>query len=53
MWSDAEINDALKYLKRRFPKADAYQIFVTGKKDYESFEGIRAMSALEYLGNLV
>lgn len=52
-WSDTEVDSGLRYLKERFPEAEAWQIYATGAKKYRSREGIRVMSAIEYLGRLV
>ena len=52
-WADAPINTALTYLKERFPKADCWQISMSGKKDFLSPEGIRVSSALRLLEQLV
>lgn len=51
-WGDAEIDRNLKYLKAKFPKADAWQISATGSKDYVSAEGIRVAPALKLLSEL-
>jgi predicted AAA+ superfamily ATPase len=52
-WADAEIGKGLRYLKARFPKAEAWQISATGRKDYVSPEGIRVSPALPFLATLV
>ena len=52
-WGDAEIDKNLKYLKTKFPEAQAWQISATGKKDYLSPVGIRVSAALILLGQLV
>ncbi len=52
-WSDAPLDKSLRYLKARFPAADAWQISATGSKDYISPEGIRVAPALQLLPNLV
>jgi hypothetical protein len=52
-WSDADVGKGLRYLKRRFPGADAVQIAATGKKDYETDSGIRVRPALGFLRGLV
>lgn len=52
-WADDEVSKPLRYLKNKFPKAEAWQIHATGKKDYETNEGIRVSSALTLLQNLV
>ncbi|MGE3920376.1 MAG: ATP-binding protein, partial [Gammaproteobacteria bacterium] len=52
-WDDSDISPALKYLKRRFPEAEASQISAVGKKDYVDGEGIRICPAIRFLENLV
>ena len=51
--SEARPDKSLRYLKRRFSDADAYQITLEGRKDFVTPEGIRVMPALEYLRQLV
>jgi predicted AAA+ superfamily ATPase len=51
--SDTEIDKGLRYLKARFPQADAWQISATGTRDYVSPEGIRVCPAPVYLAGLV
>jgi predicted AAA+ superfamily ATPase len=48
-WSDDPVNPSLRYLKKKFPDATAWQIHATGKKDYETKEGIRVGPALALL----
>jgi hypothetical protein len=48
-----DISPALRYLKARFPAADAWQISATGQQEYVSREGIRVAPALELLKTLV
>ena len=43
----------LRYLKTRFPEADATQISATGKKDFLTPDGIRVRPALPFLAELV
>lgn len=50
---DAEVDRNLRYLKAKFPKADAWQISATGTKDYVTPEGIRVAPALTLLRTLV
>ena len=50
--SDREISPALRYLKARFPAAEAWQISSGGKQEYVSREGIRVAPALELLKTL-
>ena len=52
-WSDADLGRGLKYLKSRFPDAEAWQISAAGTKDYASPQGIRAAPALKLLSTLV
>lgn len=52
-WADAEIDRSLKYMKARFPEAEAWQISATGTKDYVSPEGIRVCPAPVFLRTLV
>lgn len=52
-WNDAPIDRGLRYLKERFPSADAWQISAVGLKDFLSPEGIRACPALTLLRELV
>jgi hypothetical protein len=40
-WGDTEIDRGLRYLRARFPAAQAWQVSATGSKDYASAEGIR------------
>jgi len=52
-WADSEVSKPLKYLKTRFPDAEAWQISATGTKDFVSPEGIRVSPALSLLTKLV
>jgi hypothetical protein len=52
-WADAEIDRGLRYLKARFPDAEAWQISATGSKDYVSSEDIRVAPAPRLLRTLV
>ncbi|MCP5103346.1 MAG: DUF4143 domain-containing protein, partial [bacterium] len=52
-WNDAPISKGLKYLKERFPQAEAYQISAYGEKDYVTTAGIRVMPAVQFLSNKV
>jgi len=51
-WTDDAIDRNLRYLKARFPRADAWQISAIGNKDYLSPGGIRVAPALRLLGDL-
>ena len=52
-WGDAEPDKSLRYLKVRFPDADAWQVSAAGRKDFVTPEGIRVAPALELLRTLV
>ena len=52
-WSDTEPDRSLRYLKARFPEADAWQISAVGSKDYRSPDGIRVAPAVQLLQTLV
>lgn len=51
--SDTDLHHGLRYLKEKFPKAEAWQISLRGKKDYLSREGIRVAPAWLFLKDLV
>ncbi len=50
---DAEVDRGLRYLKERFPGAQAWQVSQRGTKDYLTPTGIRVAPALQLLGSLV
>jgi len=52
-WADTPVDRNLRYLKKRFPKVDTWQISAAGKKNYITGEGIRISPALEFLGTLI
>lgn len=52
-WGDAGIDGSLRYLKARFPEADAWQISAAGVKDYLGPDGIRVSPAQAFLRGLV
>jgi uncharacterized protein len=52
-WADAAPDRGLRYLKARFPKAEAWQLAATGTRDFQTPEGIRVAPALELLKSLV
>jgi predicted AAA+ superfamily ATPase len=52
-WADMEPDKNLRYLKNRFPKAEAWQISATGRKDFVTPEGIRVAPAMKLLSGLV
>lgn len=51
--SDTAPDKSLRYLKRRFPAADAWQVSARGTRDFRSPDGIRVCHALELLRTLV
>jgi hypothetical protein len=44
---------SLRYLKQRFPEADAWQVSAVGSRDYLTPDGVRVAPALVLLGTLV
>lgn len=52
-WDDAEPDRSLRYLKQRFADAEAWQISMVGRKDFQTREGIRVAPALALLRTLV
>ena len=52
-WADTAVDRGLRYLKARFPTAEAWQVSATGRKDHVTPEGIRVAPALALLGRLV
>ena len=52
-WADDDVSKSLRYLKNKFPNAEAWQIHAAGKKDYETTDGIRVAPALTLLKDFV
>ncbi len=52
-WSDDAVSPALRLMKSRFPKADAWQVSAVGTKDYLGESGVRVAPALRLLETLV
>ena len=52
-WSDSAMDRNLRYLKRRFPDAEAWQLSATGTKDVRTPEGIRLAPASTLLSRLI
>ena len=50
---DADPDRGIRYLRGKFPAAEAWQISATGRKDYVTGEGIRVAPALALLETLV
>jgi uncharacterized protein len=51
-WDDAPVDRGLRYLKERYPAADAWQVSATGTRDFVTPEGIRVAPALKLLSGL-
>ena len=43
----------LRYLRGKFPQCPAWQVSITGGKDFQTPEGIRVAPALTWLRELV
>lgn len=52
-WGDETVDRGLRYLKARFPEAEAVQIGAVGAKDFLSPDGIRVRPALPFLAELI
>jgi hypothetical protein len=52
-WGDTDVDRSLRYLRARFPEAEAWQVSAAGKKDYVTPEGIRVSPALALLNRLI
>lgn len=51
-WGDAEVSPPLRYLKERFPSAEAWQVSAVGTRDHVTADGIRVAPAHALLGTL-
>ena len=51
--AEARVDRSLRYLKRRFPDAEAWQVVAEGAKDFIDPEGIRVTPAHLFLAGLV
>jgi hypothetical protein len=51
-WKEADLNPALLYFKKRFSECDAIQISAMAKESYQTPEGIRMTSAVDFLKTL-
>lgn len=52
-WGDDAVDRNLRYLKAKFPGAEAWQVSATGSRDFVSPEGIRVAPALTLLSALI
>lgn len=50
---ERDIDRPLRYLKKRFPDAEAMQVSLAGQRDYRTPEGVCAVPALRFLRQLV
>ena len=46
--SDQEVNPRLKFFKKKYPKAQFFQISLNGKKDYKTAEGVVVTPAANF-----
>ena len=51
--TESRLDRSLRYLKRRYPDADAWQLSATGDRDYLAPEGIRVCPAPTLLKSLI
>jgi hypothetical protein len=51
-WSDTDVDVGLRYMHAKFPTAEAWQISATGRKNYQTPNGIRVSPAIQFLKNL-
>ena len=51
--SDSDIDRGIRYLRAKFPGADAWQITASGRKDFVTPDGIRVAPALKLLSTLI
>ncbi len=51
-WGDRSPEKGLRYLARRFPEAEAWQIAAVGERDYQSAGGVRVAPAMTLLRTL-
>ena len=52
-WGDSGVDRGVRYLKARFPQAEAWQVSAIGTKDYVTPDGIRISPALPLLNRLL
>jgi len=50
--TDSDVDRGIRYLRGKYPKADAWQISAEGRKDYVTRDGVRVAPALVLLGGL-
>jgi uncharacterized protein len=51
--ADADVSASLRYLKKKFPDANAWQLSARGTKDFMTPDGIRVAPALALLRDLI
>jgi hypothetical protein len=52
-WGDSSVDRGIRYLKARFPQAEAWQVSAIGTKDFVTPDGIRVSPALPLLNRLL
>ncbi|MDA8347727.1 MAG: AAA family ATPase [Pseudomonadota bacterium] len=52
-WADADVDIGLRYLRAKFPSVEAWQVSATGRKNYQTPDGIRVAPAIELLKDFV
>lgn len=52
-WADRPVDKGLKYLLKKVPGCQAWQISATGKKDYLTPGGVRVCPAITFLNTLI
>jgi predicted AAA+ superfamily ATPase len=50
--ADSDVDRGIRYLRGKYPKADAWQISASGRKDYVTPDGVRVAPALTLLATL-
>lgn len=52
-WKEDQVSKGLKYLKKKFPETEAFQLSAIGTKDYLTLDGIRVLPAIRFLSRLI
>lgn len=50
--ADSDVDRGVRYLRTKYPKADAWQISASGRKDYVTPDAVRVAPALTLLATL-
>ncbi len=51
--NDSSVSSSLRYLKKRFPKAQALQLLMTNEFNFVNQDGIHVCPAIEFLRGLI